>query len=103
MRYCRQCGRARNAEFHDQVPQTVAINGVKSKMPPAHPTPAGWYEGHPVFPDGADATPRMRYTCRVTLVATSPVSGKHFPVHHPQSIKELPVAWVHDDRLELDA
>ena len=45
---------------------------------------------------------RGLYTCRVTLVATSPVSGERFRVNHPQNTAEVAVAWVHDDRLEIE-
>lgn len=90
MNICGTCGRPRTGEYHDLV-------GVTPVKPPPI---VGWVAGQPVHADAEPRPPRMRYTCHMTLVATSPTSGAVYPVNHPQRITELDTRWVHNDRLE---
>ena len=102
MRYCSRCNRPRTPEHHDQVPVVLGHLRGKPLYAPDFPPPiVGWYEGHPVFAD-EDSRPRMRYTCRVTLITTSPVTGKHYEASNPTRIAELDTRWVHNDRLEFE-
>jgi hypothetical protein len=83
-RICRTCGRAKTEEEHD-IAQVVT--GIKDGEPEFGPAPKGWPN---------------RWVCKTRLVATSPVSGKLFPVDHPQRRKGLDVRHVHESRFEGD-
>ena len=91
MRYCAECGRPRDADHHD----------VRQVRDPGLTLAATAFddEAEVVMMDLPPGVPN-RWKCRTTLVAESPVSGKLYPVNHPQRIAELQTRHVLTERIE---
>lgn len=86
-RICVRCGRRLNDDEHhvlvdddgEAIKRWTMVNRGKGRM----------------------GLQRVRvYECRVSLIATSPATGKILRPAHPQRIKELDTRYVHNDRLK---
>lgn len=87
-RICPTCGRPKGPEFHDEREDMQRVINEEGEFEVV---------GIPVGPGQP-----IRWLCRMTLVATSPKTGKLVPTHIAERVKEIDNRYVHNDRLEQD-
>lgn len=94
-RWCPRCNRPLDPEHHDvELVEVERPSGLTVKEPQKVLEPYRRGRGRVGF------RKRTAYGCRTRLISRSPVSGNVLPTDHPQRIKELKTAHVHESRLK---